>query len=87
MDNTSEHLSTLIRTLAAHLGRSPSTISRIVSGSGDTLNRLEKKHGSIPVHRITTDRAARMVLRLSEIWAPDLEWPRHIPRPNKKEAA
>lgn len=89
MENTHEHISHLIRSLAEHTGRSPSTISRLVSGSGDTLKRLEARHKGQPVHKITTDRAARITLNLSEMWAPDLEWPRHIPRPPKpkKEAA
>lgn len=81
MDHTAEHLSLLMRTLAGHTGKSPSTVSRIVSGSGDTLNRLERKHAGAPVHRITTDRVARIKARLNEIWPDDLAWPSDVPRP------
>ena len=59
------------------------TVSRLATGSGDTLERL--KQGK----RITTERAARTVQWLSENWPDDLAWPADIARPPKakKEAA
>lgn len=90
MDSTITHICVLIRQLAAHRNLATSTVSRLVTGSGDTLNRLERRdENGDPVHRISTDRAARSLRALSELWPADLEWPRDIPRPpkGKKEAA
>ncbi|GAB1381355.1 hypothetical protein MASR1M49_42010 [Pararhodobacter aggregans] len=90
MDNTVANLSILIRQLAVHRNLATSTVSRLVTGSGDTLKRLERRDATgTPVHRISTDRAARSMRALSELWPADLEWPRDIPRPpkSKKEKA
>lgn len=90
MQNTVSHLSILIRTLAGHTNRSASTVSRLVTGSGDTVRRIEKlTPRGTPVHRISTERVERAFARLSDIWPSDLEWPADIPRPDKpkKEAA
>ena len=91
MDHTVQNLCVLIRTLAAATNRSPLTVSRLVTGSGDTVVRLERtKPDGRPLHRITTDRAYRAIRRLSEIWDDQrAPWPADIPRPDKpkKEVA
>lgn len=91
MDHTVKNLCILIRTLAAATNRSPLTVSRLVTGSGDTVLRLERmRPDGRPRHRITTDRANRAMRRLSEIWDDQrVPWPANIPRPEmpKKEVA
>ncbi len=90
MDNTTLNLCLLIRALAAHRNLANSTVSRLVTGSGDTLKRLEKtRPDGTACHRISTQRVAASFERLSQIWPADLEWPRDIPRPPKsrKDAA
>ena len=89
MRSTTENLSILIRTLAAETNRSPSTVSRLVTGSGDTLRRIEERNeNGLPAHRISTERVERSFKLLSQIWPSDLAWPAGIPRPsNSKEAA
>lgn len=91
MDSTVAHLSILIRQIASHRNLATSTVSRLVTGSGDTLKRLERRDESgAPVHRISTDRASRAMRALSDLWPADLEWPQDIPRPQsrkKKESA
>ena len=89
MQNTVTQLTFLIRALAAHTNRSASTVSRLVTGSGDTIRRIEKlTPNGTPAHRISTERAERAFVRIAEIWPSDLEWPRTIPRPTpNKEAA
>lgn len=87
MQSTRQNLSLLIRTVAAHTNRAASTLSRLVTGSGDTLRRIEALHADgTPVHRISTDRVENAVLMLSDIWPADLEWPADIPRPSKSKA-
>lgn len=90
MQNTVAHIAFLIRALAAHTNRSTSTVSRLVTGSGDTLRRIEKQTPQgTPVHRISTERVEKSLIRLSQIWPADLEWPHDIQRPPKtnREAA
>lgn len=91
MDSTVAYLALMIRSLAGHTNRSPSTISRLVTGSGDTLRRLEARRpdGSAE-YRISTERVGKAFHSLDDLWPSDLEWPREIPRPSKikkKEAA
>lgn len=76
----------LIKTLAQAKGWEDSYAARRVTGSGDTLTRWE---GGV---RLTLDRAAKIMLNISEHWPADLDWPADIPRPNprattKKESA
>jgi hypothetical protein len=93
MDSTVANLCLLIRLLAKATNRSPLTISRLSTGSGDTLKRLEKQTSDgRPAHRITTERAQRSIQRLSDLWDDSREeWPSDIPRPRRlphqKEAA
>ena len=65
----------LIELLAASWHRSPHTIGRLASGSGDFYARLKRGHD------LTTRRAERVVQWLSDHWPSDLEWPEDIPRP------
>ena len=65
----------LITLAAAASGRSPSTIGRWASGSGDMYHRLRRGHD------ITTRRAARVVQALSDRWPPGAQWPADVPRP------
>ena len=65
----------LIETLADHTGRSPGTIGREVSGSGDFYPRLKAGHD------LTTRRAARVAQKLSDHWPDGTPWPSAIPRP------
>lgn len=86
MRNTASDLCTLIRALAAVTHRSPSTISRLVTGSGDTLIRLERRRADgAPAHRITTERAERALSAISNLWPADARWPDEIPRPDAKK--
>lgn len=88
--HTHLNLCLLIKALAEFTNRSPFTVSRLATGSGDTIRRLEAtKPNGTPAHRISTERAHRAMLYLSGVWPADLEWPRSIPRPekSKKEAA
>ena len=68
-------LTTLARVLACHLNRSVSTVSRLATGSGETIPRLGRGHA------ITTRRAARTRQWFSDHWPEGLEWPAEIPRP------
>ena len=61
--------------MAAHLDRSPTTISRLAAGSGDAIPRLQRGHD------ITYRRHARILQWFSDHWPLDLEWPADIPRP------
>lgn len=87
MDNTVKTLCDLARLLARATNRSPTTISRLVTGSGDTIRRLQVVDDSgHAVHRITTARAARAIQRLSDLWPADLAWPTQIERPTSGSA-
>ena len=73
-------LVTLAETLAAHQGVTHFAISMRDLGKGDFFQKLMKGGDC------RTATAARVLAWFDANWAPDLEWPRHIPRP-KKEAA
>jgi hypothetical protein len=88
MRSTVENLSILIRTLATETNRAPSTVSRLVTGSGDTLRRIEERsERGLPVHRISTERVERSLDVLSQIWPADLASPADVPRPPKSKDA
>ena len=70
-----DHIVILIETLAAARHRSPHTIGRLASGSGDFYARLAAGHD------LTTRRASRVVGYLSDHWPESVEWPAGIPRP------
>lgn len=72
---------TLLTLLAATLNRSPRTVARYATGSGDMYDRLRRGCD------ITTRRAARILQWLSDHWPADLEWPSDIPRPPPRRGA
>ena len=65
----------LIEIVAEATRRSPHTIGRLASGSGDFYIRLVRGCD------LTTRRAAAVVQYLSGHWPEDLDWPPEIPRP------
>lgn len=66
---------TLIEVAAGATGRSPHTVGRLASGSGDFYARLTRGHD------LTTRRADRVIRYLSDQWPSGAEWPPDIPRP------
>ena len=77
MDYTDSRFVATLELFAEHERRSIKTVSRLATGSGDTVDRL-RRGGTITTRRM--DRALRY---LSEHWPEDLAWPAHTPRPNK----
>ena len=75
MDDTTEWLSRLCTIFAARTRRRMSTVSRLATGSGETIARLKRGR------TITIRRAARAFQYLSDHWPDDQEWPTEIPRP------
>ena len=65
---------------AEHVRRGESTISRLATGSGATIQRL--RGGA----DITTRRLARAIQYLSNHWPDHLEWPSDVPRPESRPA-
>lgn len=70
----------LIEAAAGASGRSPHTVGRLASGSGDFYARLTRGHD------LTTRRADRVIRYLSEQWPSGAEWPADIPRPDAPPA-
>ena len=81
---TKHPLLALSEALAAHQGVTHFAISMRVMGKGDFFKGLMR-----PGADCRTRTADRVLSWFSENWPSDLEWPRHIPRPqkSKKEAA
>lgn len=75
---TTEWLPRLCTIFAAHTRRRLSTVSRLATGSGETIARLERGR------TITIRRAARALQYLSDHWPDDGEWPAEIPRPPRR---
>ena len=75
MDDTTECLSRLCEIFAEHTRRRLSTVSRLATGSGETIARLRRGR------TITIRRATRAFRYLSDHWPDDREWPAEIPRP------
>ena len=75
MYDTDYGLSRLTGSFAGHTSRSEATVSRLATGSGETMNRLRRGH------TITLRRVARVLQWFSDHWPADLEWPSDIPRP------
>lgn len=71
----------LIRTLAKATKRKPTTMARLVTGSGDTLDRI---NGGLS---LTLTRARRIMSNISAAWPSDLPWPEDIPRPVEAKMA
>ena len=68
-------LITLIRSFAATRGLSVSYASRLLTGSGDTVDRVAAGAS------ITARRAETILRRASERWPDGRAWPDGIPRP------
>ncbi len=66
----------LVEAFAAAHGIAASYSSRILTGSGGTLNRIS---GGMS---LTSRRAAKIVQGASNNWPADLAWPSDIPRPD-----
>ena len=66
--------------MALNLRRSPHTLGRLASGSGDFYARLKQGHD------LTTRRAARVTQWFSNHWPAGAEWPADIPRPEPTSA-
>ena len=75
MVHSDQLLVTLIRSFAQARGLSVSYASRLLTGSGDTVDRVT---GGMSV---TARRAETILCRASERWPPGLPWPADIPRP------
>jgi len=77
------HLITLATALAAHKGRSATTVAGWCGVHKRLFTRLSEGNGC----RVDTYNKA--LSSFSELWPADLEWPRDIPRPpkSKKEKA
>ena len=72
----------LVETYAVGRGISISTASRLLTGSGDTVDRMCRNGMSM-----TARRAAHVVQHASDHWPEDFEWPANIPRPAPKDKA
>ena len=68
-------LITLIRSFAAARGISVSYASRLLTGSGDTVDRVAAGAS------ITARRAETILRRAAERWPAGRAWPAGIPRP------
>ena len=76
LDRTAAYLVALVELFAEHTGRSAGTVSRLATGSGDTIVRL-RRGSTITARRI--DRALRY---LSDNWPEDLPWPDRTDEPS-----
>lgn len=74
---TETDIANLIRQLAEARGWSVSHASRMASGNGDTVARIDGGIG------MTLRRAAKIVERIDELWPADLPWPSDVPRPER----
>ena len=79
MDNTA--LLELAKAFADHTGRSLSTVSRLATGGGDNLRRVQAGGD------ITLRRANDLCRWLSDHWPADLDWPATVPRPEPTTVA
>lgn len=69
------HIAALIHLFSREVGVSESYASRLLSGSGDTVRRLES--GMSMTHR----RSERLIQAASDNWPAGAPWPQSIPRP------
>ena len=76
-----EQIQTLTDQFSRATNRAETTVSRLSTGSGDTLSRLRRGHS------ITTARADRALQWFSDHWPAGLDWPADIPRPEPRAAA
>lgn len=78
---TEAQIAALITQLAAARGWKLTHASRMASGSGDTLSRIEGGIG------LTIRRANAIISRCSELWPENAPWPSDIQRPDKSKGA
>ena len=76
MVNADRKIAELIRNYAAARAISVSYASRLITGSGDTVSRIERGTS------LTARRAERIRQRASDRWPDDLPWPPEIERPD-----
>lgn len=72
---TEQEIANLIRKLATAKGWKVTYAARLVSGSGDTVARLEGGIG------LTLRRAKQIVEQVAREWPETADWPKDIPRP------
>jgi hypothetical protein len=70
-----QQIVSLGETLAVHIDKSHWSVSSKVSSKSDLLHRLQNGGD------VSTRTYEKTILRFSEIWPEDLEWPRDIARP------
>lgn len=75
MVQTDRWVRDLVQRYAAGRRISESYSSRLLTGSGDTLDRMARGTS------LTGRRVERILQRASDHWPPDLAWPSDIPRP------
>ena len=75
MVHNDQLLITLIRSFADARGLSVSYASRLLTGSGDTVDRVAAGAS------VTARRAETIVRRAAQSWPADRAWPAGIPRP------
>ena len=75
MVHIDEKIVALIRSFAKARGLSESYASRLVTGSGDTIKRIEDGMS------LTGRRATGISQCVSDNWPEDRPWPADIPRP------
>lgn len=78
---TEAQIANLIEQLAAARGWKATHASRMASGSGDTLSRIEGGIG------LTIRRANAIISRCSELWPEGMPWPSDIQRPEPTKGA
>ena len=69
---------TLIRIYAAASGISVSYAAKVITGSGDTVSRIEAGMS------LTCRRAEKIINELSVRWPTNVEWPQGIERPEPR---
>ncbi|MFK5979731.1 MAG: hypothetical protein QM488_12685 [Rhizobiaceae bacterium] len=81
IDNTADQIVELSKVFAVHTHRAETTVSRLATGSWDSIERLQAGKS------ITTRRAEKTIQWFSDNWPDDLCWPEDIVRPEKKRKA
>ena len=75
MVHTDKFIAALIRAFAGGRCLSESYASRLLTGNGDTIRRIDSGTS------LTSRRAARIVQEASDHWPVEATWPAGIPRP------
>lgn len=78
---TNEQIKNIFAVYCAHTGRRPSTVGNYAVNEGKFFDRIEEGR------TCTISTAQKLLGWLSDNWPADLEWPRGVPRPRKREAA